>query len=60
MKEVGFINYTPPPKNVGGWVLPGSSPDQYGRIKFMTTKKPSAVHRFMMKWFLGWKWESGN
>lgn len=48
---------TPPPP-VGWWILPGSIPSC--QIKFSVPSKPNWLHRKMMQWLMGWKWEENK
>lgn len=45
---------TPPPV-VGWWILPGSIPTNC--TKFSVRARPNWLHRKMMQWLMGWKWE---
>ena len=46
------------PPSVGYWILPGSSPVY--SIKFGVPVKPNWLHRKMMQWLMGWKWEESK
>lgn len=52
-----YILWTPPPP-VGYWILPGST--SVSSIKFSMLTKPNWLHRKMMQWLMGWKWENNN
>ena len=47
-----------PPPAVGWWILPGSIPSC--QIKFSVPSKPNRLHRKMMQWLMGWKWEENK
>jgi hypothetical protein len=49
-----YVFHVPPPP-IGYWVLPGGT--EAGRIKFSAYSKPNLLHRLMMRWLMGWKWE---
>ena len=49
-----YVFHIPPPP-VGYWILPGGT--EAGRIKFSAHSKPNLLHRLMMRWLMGWKWE---
>jgi hypothetical protein len=51
-----ILTYCEPPKNVGWWVMPGSS--KAYSTKFAAYEKPNALVRFSMKYVFGWTWEN--
>ena len=48
---------TPPPP-AGYWILPGST--SASSVNFSMPAKPNWVHRKMMQWLMGWKWEDNK
>ncbi len=42
----------------GYWIIPGST--YVKSIKFSMYAKPNWLHRKMMQWLMGWKWENNN
>ena len=46
------------PKVVGWWVLPGGQ--NSAQIKFSVFVKPNWLHRKMMLWLMGWKYEEAS
>lgn len=51
-----YAIWTPP--IAGYWILPGST--SASSVKFSMLAKPNWLHRKMMQWLLGWKWEDSN
>lgn len=47
-----------PPSAVGWWILPGSISEM--STKFSAYSKPNWLHRKMMLWLMGWKWENSK
>lgn len=52
-----YTLWTPPPP-VGYWILTGST--SVSSIKFAMLAKPHWLHRKMMQWLMGWKWEDSK
>ena len=52
-----YTIWTPPPP-AGYWILPGST--SVSTIKFSMLAKPNWLHRKMMQWLMGWKWEDNK
>ena len=46
------------PTVAGWWILPGST--SASGVNFSMPAKPNWVHRKMMQWLMGWKWEDSN
>lgn len=51
-----YAIWTPPV--AGWWILPGGIPNC--QTKFATPSKPNWLHRKMMQWLMGWRWEASN
>lgn len=54
MSHQSYIYIQPPPKNVGAWKMPGTE------AYFHAIKRPSWLHRTMMRLLLGWVWRDSK